>query len=271
VTFIAPSERRNRIDSRRGSLPNAWFSAPRCRRDRLVDALAEGSGHLPNKPTDSTSGKSAEQQERAFEKRGPVLNWDRLLFKELFWPVERVIAWVAFRDPMRLEIRPATFYEATFWNAIDQAPTQTLSQALRDGRLRALKGGEAFPHEQVDPPWPGDIYFKTEDVLALWPPKPDGWSSHPAGVVATTMLPGTNLARKARRGPAPGTVDRFGECDLALFPEIERIMREKRKTLHGATLELALAGKIQGIGADPSRAKRLARRYQKERGQTATR
>ena len=76
-------------------------------------------------------------------------------------------------------------------------------------------------------------------------------------------------ARKTRRGPEPGTVDRFGESDRALYPEIERIMREGHKTVHAATLELA--SKVQGSGAPENRAKRLADRFREERRRTATR
>jgi hypothetical protein len=60
-------------------------------------------------------------------------------------------------------------------------------------------------------------------------------------------------------------VDRFGQSDEALFPEIDRITRESRKSVHAATLELALKGRIEGIGTDASRAKRLANRYRKAR------
>jgi hypothetical protein len=82
---------------------------------------------------------------------------------------------------------------------------------------------------------------------------------------------GTGTARRSRKGPAPGTVDRFGESDRALFPEIERIMREGRKSVHAAALEVASAGKVQGGGTPESRAKRLAKGFRKERPRTTTR
>jgi hypothetical protein len=75
--------------------------------------------------------------------------------------------------------------------------------------------------------------------------------------------PAVATARKPRRGPEPGTVDRFSESDRAVFPEIERIMRESRKSLNAATFELASAGRIKGTGTAASLARRLAKRYRK--------
>jgi hypothetical protein len=75
----------------------------------------------------------------------------------------------------------------------------------------------------------------------------------------------TRTAGQARKGPTPGAVDRFGESDRALFPEIERIMRESHKSVHAAALEVASAGKVQGGGTPESLAKRLAKRFRRER------
>ena len=83
--------------------------------------------------------------------------------------------------------------------------------------------------------------------------------------------PAPTTPTRAPPGPSPGTIDRFGDTDRALFPEIERIMSEGHKTVHAAALELALAGKIQGVGTPESRAKRLAALFRKENPRTATR
>jgi len=85
---------------------------------------------------------------------------------------------------------------------------------------------------------------------------------------ARLATPAVATARKRRRGPEPGSVDRFGESDEALFPEIDRIRHERHKSVHAATLELALAGRIEGTGTEVSRAKRLASRYRKARPAT---
>ncbi len=97
-----------------------------------------------------------------------------------------------------------------------------------------------------------------------WVDKPRASKENAADVRLAT--PAVATARKRRRGPEPGSVDRFGESDEALFPEIDRIRRESRKSIHAATLELASAGRIEGTGTEASRAKRLASRYQKARG-----
>jgi hypothetical protein len=80
------------------------------------------------------------------------------------------------------------------------------------------------------------------------------------------LSPPSWWAEQPRRGPKPGTVDRFGESDQALFPEMERIMREDHKSVHAAALELA--SRIEGAGTEASRAKRLASRYRRARTDT---
>ena len=83
---------------------------------------------------------------------------------------------------------------------------------------------------------------------------------------------GRQKRRSRAFGPAPGSVDRFGDADRALFSKIERIMRDDHKTVHGAALELAFAGEIQGIGSSTpeSRARRLAGLFREERRKTTT-
>jgi hypothetical protein len=62
-------------------------------------------------------------------------------------------------------------------------------------------------------------------------------------------------------------VDRYGEPDRALFPEVERIMQEDRVTAYAAARKLAsgdVEGKrVAGPGTLESRAKRLASSYLK--------
>jgi hypothetical protein len=72
-------------------------------------------------------------------------------------------------------------------------------------------------------------------------------------------------AIKRRRGPRKNSIDRYGEADRALYPDLNRIARENHLSLTGAALELAY-GKIEhkeilGHGAPLSRAKRLVGRY----------
>jgi hypothetical protein len=70
-----------------------------------------------------------------------------------------------------------------------------------------------------------------------------------------------------RRGPKPGTVDRFGDADRALYPELETLMRGPEKmTASAAALSLASKGRVGGVGTSTteSRATRLAGRYRRE-------
>jgi hypothetical protein len=72
------------------------------------------------------------------------------------------------------------------------------------------------------------------------------------------------VSRPRRRGPKPGTLDRYGAADRALFNEIKRIMRVDRVSVSAAATRLADAGKIAGVGTSVSRAKRLAERYRRQ-------
>jgi hypothetical protein len=83
--------------------------------------------------------------------------------------------------------------------------------------------------------------------------------------------PSTGVELRSRKGPAPGTVDRYGKSDRSLFPEIERIVDERHTSVYGAALELAMDKKVDGRGTNESRAKRLAKRFSQERRSTTTR
>jgi hypothetical protein len=51
---------------------------------------------------------------------------------------------------------------------------------------------------------------------------------------ARLVTPAVATPSKRRRGPEPGSVDRFGESDRALFPELKRIMRDHRMSDRGS-------------------------------------
>jgi hypothetical protein len=73
-----------------------------------------------------------------------------------------------------------------------------------------------------------------------------------------------SLKKKAqRRGPLPGTIDRFNDAEL--FAEIDQMTRDRQMSVNEATLKLAYADKVDGLGSSSkeSRASRLARRYRK--------
>jgi hypothetical protein len=67
-----------------------------------------------------------------------------------------------------------------------------------------------------------------------------------------------------RRGPKPGTIDRFGEDDRALFSDITNLKTSKNLTAQEAAKELGDSGRIRRRGSLDSAVLRLARRYRKE-------
>jgi hypothetical protein len=100
------------------------------------------------------------------------------LFAEPFWPVPRVLAWIAFRHEWALpaSLRPGSwFVRAAIWQVRDEDRERTLLRAIQEGRLPALKEGKELPREYwagADPDaWP-IVYFRGEDVLAVWPKLP---------------------------------------------------------------------------------------------------
>jgi hypothetical protein len=81
---------------------------------------------------------------------------------------------------------------------------------------------------------------------------------------AAPITPGTKLPRR-RPGPKRGEVDRYGEADRGLFPELQRMMREENLSSTAAAQKLADLDKVGGDGTKQSKAKRLAERYRHER------
>jgi hypothetical protein len=138
---------------------------------------------------------NGEQQERAAEEHLREMKRKEAarLFAELFWPVPRTLAWIAFREqacldnslpvgPMPLirdwiasrgEAPSAAWYATNAVGPIrDTDPQGTLLRALQDGSIPALKDGKTLPREA----WAGAngrdwpvVHFRREDVLALWP------------------------------------------------------------------------------------------------------
>jgi hypothetical protein len=94
------------------------------------------------------------------------------------------------------------------------------------------------------------------------------------------LVDGTILPRRARqkeltpsrrrRGPQPGTINRHGPADRNLFPEIERLAKEKG-SITAATRQLAEESKVAGTGTPKSRAARLAKAYRQWRDDAETR
>jgi hypothetical protein len=102
-------------------------------------------------------------------------------FAELFWPVEWVLLWIAFRDPVRFDddFLLAIFGAKTYSKVplYDNNPRRTLLRALQSGNLPAVKNGAKLPPEAwataSERRWSADVRFRREDVLKQWP-APEG-------------------------------------------------------------------------------------------------
>jgi hypothetical protein len=84
----------------------------------------------------------------------------------------------------------------------------------------------------------------------------------PDGRVESVSSPEKRPA--GRRGPKPGTLNRYKTADRKLFPEIQRLLGEG-VSLTSATQSLADNGRIGGAGTPSSRARRVAKLFQTER------
>lgn len=116
-----------------------------------------------------------------------------------------------------------------------------------------------------------DIEFSPGDVMAKWPTSEFSRSSVPdPAQPSSDSLRGPAATRERaatrRRGPKPGTVDRYGDSDRALYPELEQLIRDEHLSRTAAAMKLAAADRIGGAGSEENRARRLARRFAGERG-----
>jgi len=73
--------------------------------------------------------------------------------------------------------------------------------------------------------------------------------------------------KKSRRGPKPGTIDRFAKSDRAFYPEIARRTEDDGLSRSAVCYELAQQGKLLGLGGstEKSRARRLYDRYSRDK------
>jgi hypothetical protein len=66
---------------------------------------------------------------------------------------------------------------------------------------------------------------------------------------------------RRRKGPVPGTVDRYSGSDRKLYPKIKRLIKKKHMSATAAARHLVDQGMVTGIGSPESRVRRLANRY----------
>lgn len=80
-------------------------------------------------------------------------------------------------------------------------------------------------------------------------------------------VPSNATLKRMRRppGPRPGTIDRFGAQDRALFPQMEEFISQG-ESITGAARRLVNERRVAGTSrTDESKVRRLARRYCKEK------
>jgi hypothetical protein len=143
----------------------------------------------------------------------------------------------------------------------------TLNQAFREFSLSLFdccgRAIDDWQYTEID--WergsityhgPSVIY--TIDGAYLFREHLDAWIASAASVAS-----GIGRSRRPR-GPERGTVDRYGDADRELFPELTRLTREERMSVSAAAKELARAGKVSGPATAESKVKRLAERYRRE-------
>jgi hypothetical protein len=121
----------------------------------------------------------AAEEERAAQRRSEAAKRDRVerQFAELFWPVEWLLLWIAFRDPVRFDDDfLLAMFGANSYGKVplrDNNPRRTLLRALQSGSLPGIKDGAELPREAwaaaIERRWPADVRFRREDVLNLWP------------------------------------------------------------------------------------------------------
>jgi hypothetical protein len=68
---------------------------------------------------------------------------------------------------------------------------------------------------------------------------------------------------RAVKGPLRGEIDRYGDADRALYPEIERIMKSQQLSPTEAVRQIP-EGKIAGRGTLDSRVRRVSHRFRRE-------
>jgi hypothetical protein len=169
------------------------------------------------------------------------------------------------------------------WFIGDTSPLITepwSSLALQDSALRVRpREAIAWMYQNPNarhlvPATPAEIVESLAEQ-AILPPASPASSKTPSPpkslTIPTTATASMDPSRRTRRGPQRGTVDRFGEADRVLFPEMNRLVDEDHKSVHAAALELASAGKIKGVGTEKSRAQRLAKRFREDRAAAVTR
>jgi hypothetical protein len=162
--------------------------------------------------------------------------------------------WVSLYDAVnRLEI---------LWGITRSIAEEILRNAIKSGKVE-VRGKSVYsiiPEIITDV---GSIFFPRNSLLSAYENIEIDWNG--LLVTARKLVPSwINVVEAPIRkphGPTPGTVNRYGEADKKLFPEMKRLIRDKKISANAAALALAELGKVPGSGTSQSRARRLANRF----------
>jgi len=104
-------------------------------------------------------------------------------------------------------------------------------------------------------------------VLELWPlhtpAAQTAAEQQPEDKIGAGRVPAAPPSRAAK-GPVRGEIDRFGDADRALFPEIERLMKSQRLTSTEAVRQIP-EDKLAGRGTLDSRIRRVSDLFRREK------
>jgi hypothetical protein len=154
-------------------------------------------------------GLDADERSRAIKRQRA-----KSLFEDLSWPVERVLLWIAFRDPARFEddfleaMYGATMYAPASLNDVDAR--RTLLRALQTDKIQAIKDGkEMLPSEwaaETGRRFP-NVFLRREEVLREFPSEPASPSDGAPAAHDGDAPPKRSGAPGSEAGPNRSPVD----------------------------------------------------------------
>src|SRR5262249_46201796 len=108
--------------------------------------------------------------------------------------------------------------------------------------------------------WSGNNVISDYDPIAEFERELEGRPRTPQRLLPTTAAP----PPRAAKGPVRGEIDRFGDADRALFPEIERLMKSQHLTSTEAVQQIP-EDKLAGRGTLDSRIRRVSDRFRRKK------
>ena len=120
---------------------------------------------------------------------------------------------------------------------------------------------EREPGGRLSTPRPDGSNVESDyDPIARFERDPGGRLYTPPRRTRRTAAPPPRVPK----GPVRGKIDRFGDADRALFPEIERLMKSQCLTCTEAVRQIS-EKKLAGRGTLESRIRRVSDRFRREK------